>query len=174
MERHFDTESGLSYLELKDGTFVGEHTSLDTCPKCGRNMEATNIDMFGEILDECREFEDAFELLCTDCMSSAYHEGRDRRNLEILEEIGLSAHNREALAKIAQLVKDNPTLAFQIVEVHSRIDELGRRLDDRTDSIEREVSSKLHSSTIWLNVAISVGSFLAGIVVTLLGFLLVS
>lgn len=172
-----DSETGIEYIMLEDGTYVGEQTSLIICSQCeSRYTTDLERDLFGYYMPHPKDFlgiEDR-EPLCSHCIEQGLTEALDNQTLDLLErKLGLNEGNYKALNAVIELV-DNPDRMYQVVNVHERVNELERRLEDRTDSIEREVSSKLHSSSLWLNGAIAVGGFLAGVVVTLLSILLVA
>lgn len=63
---------------------------------------------------------------------------------------------------------EDPDKLVQIVQVHSRVDELERRLDDRTDNLRSEFSSKVSLYSVVLGILLTAIGFLGGLVAALI------
>lgn len=129
-------------------------------------------DLDGSALpDEALLFEEDRRILCDLCIE----DDNDAELLALLEErIGLSEKNKRTLQEIVGIA-ENKDRILMVVHLHDRVNELERRLEDRVKVVSSEIESrlggaetKLHNSSMFGNAYLAVGSFLAGIVVTLL------
>jgi hypothetical protein len=112
---------------------------------------------------------------CDVCSLEAFSKAFDSDMREWLEQtLGLTEEDKGTLQALKSII-DNPDRVFMVVNVHNRVNELERRLEDRTAGIRDAVDSKLDSAktqlTIYsliLNAALFLAGLLFGIVLTFL------
>lgn len=174
-----DSETGIEYMMLEDGTYIGEQTPLVVCSQCEHHYARdSERDLFGYYAPPPKDYslvgdEDEDKgPLCKHCLEQNLTDALDEQTLDLLErKLGLNEGNYAALNSVLRLVED-PDKLVQIVQVHSRVDELERRLEDRVDNLRSEVSSfrneisgKLIVYSIALSIVLALAGFLAGLLV---------
>jgi hypothetical protein len=153
-------------------------TAIVLCPRCSeRFVEDPTRDWQGNELprDPFGPLDDRTPSLCKVCLNESFAEALEADTLEIIEEkLGLTEENKKTLQALMSII-DNPDRVMMVARLHDRVDELERRLADRTDSLREVVESKLEgantrlldaNSRLWVAMlVISACLFLLGLLV---------
>lgn len=113
--------------------------------------------------------------LCEDCAKKNFYEAFEADILATLERrLGLTEENKKTLQALMSVI-DNPDRVMMVARVQARVDELERRLEDRSNSLRDTIESKMENassrlfvSSLITNAALFLAGLLFGIVVTLL------
>lgn len=150
-------------------------TPIVPCSVCGtRYVEDPTRDGMGRQLPEEELFETDRQPRCKLCDQQAFYEAFDSDILNTIErELGLTAENKETLKALVTIVSNHDRV-LMVAHAMNRMDELERRLEDKTSSLESKLESKLDSidSRLWTsswvtNVAMSLCGVLVGVVIFL-------
>jgi hypothetical protein len=137
------------------------------------DTEDPNKDAYGIPIHDYPE--DDLEVVCKYCLSKDVADALEQDILALLEEkIGLTEENKKTLQALMGII-ENPDRVMMVARVHDRVDELERRLEDRTEGVRDAVESKLENantrlfiSSLITNAALFLSGILFGIVVALL------
>lgn len=164
----------LGRLRSNLNNWWGDQIPIVLCVRCElRYTEDPNRDPAGEPMHE--DPEDDLEVVCKPCLAKGVAEALEQDILALLEEkIGLTEENKKTLQALMGVI-ENPDRVIMVARVHDRVDELERRLEDRTEGVRDTVESKLENantrlfiSSLITNAALFLSGILFGIVVALL------
>lgn len=164
-----DRASGFTYRIAEEGKILGEQTPIALCSRCQKRYTGDpNKDVYGQNLLDHEQPEGPREPVCDLCFNKEIEAALDAQTLALLErKLGLNEGNYAALNAVLRLVED-PDKLVQIMQVHNRVDELERRLEDRTNSLRSEFGNRTLIYGISLSVALTLLGFLAGFCLQLL------
>jgi hypothetical protein len=164
----------LGRLRSNLNNWWGDQIPIALCVRCERRYtEDPNKDAWGLPMHE--DPEDDLEVVCKYCLSKGVADALEQDILALLEEkIGLTEENKKTLQALMGII-ENPDRVMMVARVHDRVDELERRLEDRTEGVRDAVESKLENantrlfiSSLITNAALFLSGILFGIVVALL------
>jgi DNA-directed RNA polymerase subunit RPC12/RpoP len=164
----------LGRLRSNLNNWWGDQIPIALCVRCERRYtEDPNKDAWGVPMHE--DPEDDLEVVCKYCLSKGVADALEQDILALLEEkIGLTEENKKTLQALMGII-ENPDRVMMVARVHDRVDELERRLEDRTEGVRDAVESKLENantrlfiSSLITNAALFLSGILFGIVVALL------
>jgi DNA-directed RNA polymerase subunit RPC12/RpoP len=164
----------LGRLRSNLNNWWGDQIPIALCVRCERRYtEDPNKDAWGLPIHE--DPEDDLEVVCKYCLSKGVADALEQDILALLEEkIGLTEENKKTLQALMGII-ENPDRVMMVARVHDRVDELERRLEDRTEGVRDAVESKLENantrlfiSSLITNAALFLSGILFGIVVALL------
>jgi hypothetical protein len=150
-------------------------TPVVLCSRCGdRYVEDRTRDEAGFPLPEEDLDESDRQPRCGTCIEEALEEALAQNTLETVErKLGLTEENKETLQALMSIV-ENPDRVLLVARAQERVDELERRLEDRSNSLRDLVEAKLENANSRLfvaslitNAALFVAGVLCGIVVAL-------
>jgi hypothetical protein len=99
--------------------------------------------------------------VCADCRWEDVSKAFEHDLLNLLEEkLGLTEENKDTLQALMSII-ENPDRVVMVARLHDRVDELERRLTDRTDSLRDSFESKLEEANTRLFFAMLIVSVLA-------------
>lgn len=139
------------------------------CPRCGqRFVEDPNRDGLGNPIALEPGEEEREPSKCDECMEEVFYEALEADVLHMLEHrLGLTEENKKTFQALGSFI-ENPDRLVMVASVQDRVDELERRLEDRTESLRDVVDSKLENAGTRLFFAmliISVLTFLLGVAI---------
>jgi hypothetical protein len=127
---------------------TGTLTPVALCANCERRyaLDPTRHLLDGEpIANHFFESEEARKPVCDECRSEAFGEALQETMMEVLEEkLGLAEKDRDALRTFIQTIFTDPEKILKL-----------ERVNNRLESLEREVSTWKWVSGITAGVAIS-------------------
>jgi hypothetical protein len=154
-------ETGLEEIRFRPEslrTHWGELTPITTCVRCDRYMDDPNRDIAGERIHE--DPEEDREAVCFDCRAEAFESALEADVLYLLEHrLGLSEENKKTFQALGSFI-ENPDRLIMVAQAHDRVDELERRLEDRTAGIRDAVESKLENANTRIFIAMLIFSVL--------------
>lgn len=181
-----DEVRGFTYVNLDSGSEGGRlsqmrsnlrndwgfQTPIASCARCGRYTNDSSRDFAGMPLHENPE--DVDEVVCSTYLNEALRKAEEQNTLALLEEkLGLTEENKKTLQALMSII-DNPDRVMMVARVQGRVDELERRLEDRTEGIRDAVESKMENANSRLfvssligNVALFAAGLFAGIIIAL-------
>ena len=151
-------------------------TPIVPCSVCGaRYVEDPTRDGMGRQLPEEDLFERDWQPHCESCQQQAFGEAFDEDTLDAVgRKLGITEENKGTLEALIYIM-DNQDRVMMVAHAQQRVDELERRLEDRTVSLRDLVESKLENansrlfvSSLITNAALFLSGILVGIVVALL------
>jgi tetrahydromethanopterin S-methyltransferase subunit B len=136
------------------------------CSKCGvRYAKDLTRDGMGRRLPE-EDLQDLPSPLCESCQQQEFGDAVGQDLLEFIEDkYGLTAENKKTLEALMSII-DNPDRVMMVARVQERVDELERRLEDRSNSLRDLVESKMENANSRLFVSsliTTAATFLAGV-----------
>jgi len=112
--------------------------------------------------------------MCESCQQQKFGEAVAQDMSEFIEHVyGLTAENKKTLQALMGTI-DNPDRVMMVAHVQERVDELERRLKDRSNSLRDLIESKMENtnsrlfiSSLITNAALFLSGLLVGILVAL-------
>lgn len=169
-----EDQARLASMRAQSSNSWGVQIPIALCVRCEmRYTEDPNKDAYGIPIHD--DPEDELEVVCKHCISKGVADALEQDILALLEEkIGLTEENKKTLQALMGII-ENPDRIMMVARVHDRVDELERRLEDRTEGVRDTVESKLENantrlfiSSLITNAALFLCGILFGIVVALL------
>lgn len=146
------------------------------CSNCGVRYakDLTRDGMGTRLAEEELQEMDLPSPLCDSCQRQRFGQALEADILYVIEHgLGLTAENKKTLEALMSII-DNPDRVMMVARVQERVDELERRLEDRSNSLTDLVESKMENANSRLfvaslitNAALFLAGLLFGIVVAL-------
>jgi hypothetical protein len=148
---------------------------IPKCDLCGKVIEDPD-----SALESGSAFEFEGAVIHTLCMANKVDDEDRNRITEVLEEKleeipVLKEDSRKAIEALLDIVVKNPDRVLRLERLYDQVESIESQLNSRTESLRREMETRLagmdtrlYNSSLVVNVALAVGGFLAGVVVTLL------
>jgi len=138
------------------------------CPRCGQRFVINpNRDGRGDRIPLPEE-EEMKPPKCDECSREAFGEAFDADWQDAAERIlGLAEEDMKTLQALKSII-ENPDRLYMVVQVHGRVDELERRLEDRVSSLRDSFEAKLEEVRTRLffgMLIVSVLTFLLGLAI---------
>ena len=153
----------------------GDQTPIAHCVSCGSYTTDPTRDMSGEPSSLDPTVFEEREPRCSSCSFQAYFDATNASIMELIEQkFGITEENKKTLQALMSII-ENPDRVMMVARVQDRVDELERRLEDRTAALRDTVESKMENansrlfvSSLITNAALFLAGLLFGVVVALI------